>query len=287
MAASFALGGVLLLPVLAARRPRLDRHARRRSPSRCSSARSRPRSPTCSSPAACASLTPGETATLTLAEPLTATGLGVLVAGERPGAAPRSAPRSSSPACSRSPRPPAAATGARASSAPACTRPSSRSRASRPSTRSPPRCAPASSTASSRRASGCARSSSPRRYGVARHSLRAALRALAAEGLVLIEPNRGARVARLAPEDIARAVRAAHRARARGRAARARAQRRPAAQAVHDAVRLMDAVCAQPDPPWSAVVEAHAASTARSSPRPAPRGSSAPTPRSPASCGCS
>ena len=36
-------------------------------------------------------------------------------------------------------------------------------------------------------------------YGVARHSLRAALRALAAEGLVTIEPNRGARVARLAP----------------------------------------------------------------------------------------
>jgi DME family drug/metabolite transporter len=31
-------------------------------------------------------LTPGETATLTLAEPLTATGLGLLVLGERPGA---------------------------------------------------------------------------------------------------------------------------------------------------------------------------------------------------------
>ena len=34
-------------------------------------------------------------------------------------------------------------------------------------------------------------------YGVARHSLRSALRALAAEGLVAIEPNRGARVAGL------------------------------------------------------------------------------------------
>jgi drug/metabolite transporter, DME family len=32
------------------------------------------------------SLTPGETATLTLAEPLTATGLGILALGERPGA---------------------------------------------------------------------------------------------------------------------------------------------------------------------------------------------------------
>jgi DNA-binding GntR family transcriptional regulator len=40
------------------------------------------------------------------------------------------------------------------------------------------------------------------RYGVARHSLRAALRALAAEGLIRVEPNRGARVAELSPEDI-------------------------------------------------------------------------------------
>ncbi len=35
------------------------------------------------------------------------------------------------------------------------------------------------------------------RYGVARHSVRAAIRALAAERLVTIEPNRGASVARL------------------------------------------------------------------------------------------
>jgi len=40
------------------------------------------------------------------------------------------------------------------------------------------------------------------RYGVARHTLRAALRQLAAEGLVRIEPNRGARVARLTATDI-------------------------------------------------------------------------------------
>ena len=39
-------------------------------------------------------------------------------------------------------------------------------------------------------------------YGVARHSLRAALRALAAEGLIRVEPNRGARVAELSPGDI-------------------------------------------------------------------------------------
>ena len=39
-------------------------------------------------------------------------------------------------------------------------------------------------------------------YGVARHSLRAALRALAAEGIVVIETNRGARVARLTADEI-------------------------------------------------------------------------------------
>jgi DNA-binding GntR family transcriptional regulator len=39
-------------------------------------------------------------------------------------------------------------------------------------------------------------------YGVARHTVRAALRALAAEGLVRIEIHRGARVTELAPADV-------------------------------------------------------------------------------------
>jgi DNA-binding GntR family transcriptional regulator len=39
-------------------------------------------------------------------------------------------------------------------------------------------------------------------YGVARHTLRAALRALAAEGLVRVEPHRGARVATLEAPDL-------------------------------------------------------------------------------------
>jgi DNA-binding GntR family transcriptional regulator len=94
-------------------------------------------------------------------------------------------------------------------------------------------------------------------YGVARHSLRAALRALAAEGLVAIEPNRGARVARLGAREIgplfelrtALELEAAHLALER------HGGRLP--KPVHDAVRLLAAVCAQPDPPWSAVVEAH------------------------------
>jgi DNA-binding GntR family transcriptional regulator len=41
------------------------------------------------------------------------------------------------------------------------------------------------------------------RYDVARHTLRAALRMLQADGLVRIEPNRGARVARLEPHELA------------------------------------------------------------------------------------
>ncbi len=40
------------------------------------------------------------------------------------------------------------------------------------------------------------------RYYVARHTLRAALRRLEADGLVTIEPNRGARVARLDPAEL-------------------------------------------------------------------------------------
>jgi DNA-binding GntR family transcriptional regulator len=94
-------------------------------------------------------------------------------------------------------------------------------------------------------------------YGVARHSLRAALRALAAEGLVTIEPNRGARVAGLTTSELAPMfeLRAALEIEAARLALERNGGRLP--KAVHDAVRLMAAVCEQPDPPWSAVVEAH------------------------------
>jgi len=94
-------------------------------------------------------------------------------------------------------------------------------------------------------------------YGVARHSLRAALRALAAEGLIAIEPNRGARVAALTPADVGALfeLRAALEVEAARLALERHGGRLP--KAVHDAVRLMAAVCAQPDPPWSAVVDAH------------------------------
>jgi DNA-binding GntR family transcriptional regulator len=95
-------------------------------------------------------------------------------------------------------------------------------------------------------------------YGVARHSLRAALRALAAEGLVRIEPHRGARVAELTPDDVrwlyelraALEIEAAHLALERN------GRRLP--PEVHEALARLEAACAGDDPPWSAVNEAHA-----------------------------
>jgi DNA-binding GntR family transcriptional regulator len=94
-------------------------------------------------------------------------------------------------------------------------------------------------------------------YGVARHSLRAALRALAAEGLVRIEQNRGASVATLNAEDLTPMFEL--RTALELEAAKLALDRhdRELPKAVHDAVRLMAAVCEQPDPPWSSVVEAH------------------------------
>lgn len=93
-------------------------------------------------------------------------------------------------------------------------------------------------------------------YGVARHSLRAALRRLDAEGLVTIEPNRGARVAELTEPEPLFELRTALEVEAARLGLERHGGRMP--KPVHDAVRLMDAVCAHPDAPWSAVVDAHA-----------------------------
>jgi DNA-binding GntR family transcriptional regulator len=95
-------------------------------------------------------------------------------------------------------------------------------------------------------------------YGVARHTLRAALRTLAAEGLVKIEPNRGASVASLGAAElhdiadlrIALETEAARLALERGEG------HLPAG--VHGYAARLAAVCRRKRPPsWSSVVDAH------------------------------
>jgi DNA-binding GntR family transcriptional regulator len=96
-------------------------------------------------------------------------------------------------------------------------------------------------------------------FGVARHSLRAALRALAAEGLVKIEPHRGAHVVELTADDVrwlyelraALEIEAAHLALERN------GGRLPLP--VHAALEALEKACAGDDPPWSTINEAHAA----------------------------
>jgi DNA-binding GntR family transcriptional regulator len=93
-------------------------------------------------------------------------------------------------------------------------------------------------------------------YGVARHSLRAALRALAAEGLVRIEPHRGARVAQLSGDDVRwlYELRAALELEAAHLALERNDGRLPAE--VHEALARLEEACRRDS--WSAITEAHA-----------------------------
>jgi len=96
-------------------------------------------------------------------------------------------------------------------------------------------------------------------YEVARHSLRSALRTLQGEGIVQIEPNRGARVKSLSPEDVrglselrlALEVEAARLALERG-GGRLTA-------GVHVALDTLVAECRRSRASWGAVAEAHEA----------------------------
>jgi DNA-binding GntR family transcriptional regulator len=95
-------------------------------------------------------------------------------------------------------------------------------------------------------------------YDVARHSLRSALRTLQGEGIVQIEPNRGARVKSLSLEDVrglselrlALEVEAARMALERG------GGRLPAS--VHRALDRLVSICRRRRP-WGEVAEAHEA----------------------------
>lgn len=94
-------------------------------------------------------------------------------------------------------------------------------------------------------------------HGCARHTARMALQALQDEGLVVVERNRGAQVAALDADRLrglfeirtALELECAHRMLARHDGT--------VAAPVHAAVAELDRVCADPDAPWRAIVEAH------------------------------
>jgi DNA-binding GntR family transcriptional regulator len=94
-------------------------------------------------------------------------------------------------------------------------------------------------------------------YGVARHSLRGALRTLAADGLVRIEPHRGASVARLDPRGVRDLyeLRAALELEAAHLALERHGGRLP--EPVHAAQEALEDACEEGE--WSIVNEAHAA----------------------------
>lgn len=96
-------------------------------------------------------------------------------------------------------------------------------------------------------------------YDVARHTLRAALRVLATEGLVELVPNRGAQVVSPRPGDLEELfeLRTALEVEA-ARLALARDPDRLAA-ALAEAVASLREVCGGAEPPWSLVADAHAA----------------------------
>lgn len=95
-------------------------------------------------------------------------------------------------------------------------------------------------------------------YAVSRHTLRTALRDLAAEGLVRIEPNRGAAVARLEPADLQGLyeLRAALELEAAHLTLERNGGRLPAE--VHEAVANLRGSCRRSRPSWRAVASAHA-----------------------------
>jgi DNA-binding GntR family transcriptional regulator len=94
-------------------------------------------------------------------------------------------------------------------------------------------------------------------YGVARHTIRSALRQLAAEGLVTIEPNRGARVASLGANELREL--ADLRIALEVESARLALERADGLlpDVVHQRAEQLARVCGRKRPQWATVVEAH------------------------------
>ena len=96
------------------------------------------------------------------------------------------------------------------------------------------------------------------RYEVSRHTLRAALRQLAAEGIVVLEPHRGARVARLGRRELVGLweLRTALEVEAARLALERHDGRLPTD--VHRAAERLSAACARARPTWRLISELHA-----------------------------
>lgn len=97
------------------------------------------------------------------------------------------------------------------------------------------------------------------RYEVSRHTLRAALRQLAAEGIVVLEPHRGARVARLGTDELVGLweLRTALEVEAARLALERHGGTLP--PEVHRAAERLSAACARPRPTWKSISDLHAA----------------------------
>jgi DNA-binding GntR family transcriptional regulator len=94
-------------------------------------------------------------------------------------------------------------------------------------------------------------------HGAGRHSIRAALRELAAENLLVLEPNRGARVRTLDAGEVVALyeLRTALELEAAHLALHRHGGRLPGS--VHAAAERLAEVCRGPDPGWTAIAEAH------------------------------
>jgi DNA-binding GntR family transcriptional regulator len=97
-----------------------------------------------------------------------------------------------------------------------------------------------------------------REYEVARHSLRSALRTLQGEGIVELEPNRGARVKTLSADDVKSLSEL--RLALEIEAARMALQREAGLPAsVHEALHRLVRACRRSRPSWGSVAELHEA----------------------------
>ncbi|HZB05070.1 MAG TPA: GntR family transcriptional regulator [Thermoleophilaceae bacterium] len=93
-------------------------------------------------------------------------------------------------------------------------------------------------------------------YDVARHSLRSALRALQGEGIVEIEPNRGARVKSLSPADV-RSLSELRIALELEAARMVLARDAVLPPSVHDALDRLVRACRRSRPSWGSVAGLH------------------------------